>query len=80
MREVDDLDLRINREDRAVSSNSSTCTPARRVHWLPLLLAAVMVLFLGILLLAWIATERADPVMLDDRGEPRGAAPATSRP
>jgi hypothetical protein len=37
----------------------------------PILLGLVFLLFIGLLIFTWIATERADPVILDDKGEPR---------
>ncbi len=35
-------------------------------------LGAVMVLFIGILLYTWYGAEQARPVILDEKGRPRG--------
>jgi hypothetical protein len=40
----------------------------------PKFLAVVMVLFIGILVYVWIEAKKANPVMLDERGNPRSAA------
>lgn len=37
-------------------------------------LAAVSAIFIGILIFAYIAAKRANPVMLDDKGRPRPTA------
>lgn len=42
-------------------------------------LAAIMVLFLGILVYVWIEAKKANPIMLDEHGKPRAAAAATWR-
>ena len=34
-------------------------------------LAAAMLLFLGILVYVWIAAKKANPIMLDEHGKPR---------
>lgn len=43
----------------------------KRPPLLVLLLGAVFVLFIAILLFTWIATDRAHPVILDERGQRR---------
>lgn len=40
-------------------------------------LALVAGLFIGLLILVVIGAERADPVILDEQGHPRGAASAS---
>ena len=35
-----------------------------------ILLCAVMALFIGILIVAYAATKRANPILLDERGRP----------
>jgi hypothetical protein len=42
----------------------------RRPAALTLVLALVMVFFIAILVFVWVATKRASPVMLDQRGNP----------
>ncbi|HZT32206.1 MAG TPA: hypothetical protein VFA33_20125 [Bryobacteraceae bacterium] len=42
-------------------------------------LAAVMALFIGILIYAWIEAKKANPVMLDEQGRPRAWAALSRR-
>jgi hypothetical protein len=37
----------------------------------PLFLAAIMALFIGILIYAWMQAARANPVILDEKGQIR---------
>ncbi len=47
----------------------------------PKFLALVMALFIGILIYVWIEAKKANPVMLDEKGNPRdGAAAQLHRP
>ena len=48
---------------------------------LPKVLGGIVVLFIGILVAAYVISRGANPVMLDEHGHLRGAAthPATSR-
>ena len=43
----------------------------RRPGLFPILLGFVILLFVGLLIFTWIATERAGPVILDEKGSPR---------
>jgi hypothetical protein len=51
----------------------------RRIAPLTVVLAAVFVVFCGILIFVYAATKRANPVMLDQQGRPldQQSAPAT---
>jgi len=51
--------------DRASASS------AKPRSYFPLFLSAIFVLFLGLLAYTWIGAEKADPVILDERGQPR---------
>jgi len=42
--------------------------------FMPKFLGMVFVLFIGILVFAYIETKRANPVMLDEQGHVRGGA------
>ena len=42
---------------------------------LPKVLGGIVVLFIGILIAAYVIARGANPVMLDDHGHMRGAAP-----
>ena len=42
---------------------------------LPKVLGGIVVLFIGILIAAYVIARGANPVMLDDHGHVRGAAP-----
>ena len=52
----------------------------KRVAPLTVLLAVVFVMFCGILVFVYVATKRANPVMLDQQGKPldSGSGAATS--
>jgi hypothetical protein len=52
----------------------------KRVAPLTVLLAVVFVVFCGILIFVFVATKRANPVMLDQQGKPldQSSAPTTS--
>ncbi len=55
-------------------------SPRKPVAPLTVLLAAVFVVFCGILVFVYVATRRANPVMLDQQGKPldQSSAPAAS--
>ncbi len=48
----------------------------RRVAPLTVLLGFVMVFFCSILVFVYVATKRANPIMLDQQGRPMNAEPA----
>lgn len=60
------------------SSNGEA--PRRRVAPLTIVLGVVVVFFCGILIFVFIATKRANPVMLDQQGHPTGQSDAAPRP
>ena len=39
--------------------------------WFPAFLSAVLVVFIGIMILTWYGASKANPVMLDEKGQPR---------
>jgi hypothetical protein len=39
----------------------------------PVFLGAVTLLFIGLLVYTWVGAEQANPVILDEKGRPRGA-------
>jgi hypothetical protein len=43
----------------------------RQKAWFPAFLSAVLVLFIGIMILTWYGASQANPVMLDEKGQPR---------
>jgi hypothetical protein len=43
----------------------------RQKVWFPAFLSAIMALFIGLLILTWYGASKANPVMLDERGQPR---------
>ena len=47
--------------------------------FMPKFLAMVFVLFIGILVWAYVETKKANPVMLDEHGNVRGGAAEGSR-
>jgi len=49
---------------------AATRTDRRPIAPLQILLAVVMVVFCGILVFVYVATKRANPVMLDQQGKP----------
>jgi hypothetical protein len=56
--------------------------PARKrgAGYFPLFLAAVFLLFIGILVYTWWGSEKAGPVILDEKGRPRNASAQTQHP
>ena len=46
------------------------------LHAFPAFLALVFLLFTGIMIYTWYGASEADPVILDEKGRPRNAAPA----
>lgn len=62
-------------------NSTPASVPARKaVAPLTILLAVVFVAFCGILVFVYVATKRANPVMLDQQGRPldQSSAPAQS--
>ena len=51
-------------------STAETPSKSRPPAPLTILLAVVMVFFCGILIFVYVATKRANPVMLDQQGKP----------
>lgn len=47
----------------------------QRALFFPSLLGGIVVLFLGILAASWYFAEKANPVILDERGRVRGSQP-----
>ncbi len=47
----------------------------QRSIFFPSLLGGIVVLFLGILAASWYFAEKANPVILDERGRVRGSQP-----
>jgi hypothetical protein len=45
----------------------------QRAGFFPLFLSAIMLLFVGILVFTWYGSKQADPVILDEKGQPRNA-------
>lgn len=43
----------------------------RRLPFLPCFLGFVFLLFVGLLIYTWVATDRARPIILDEKGAPR---------
>ncbi len=54
--------------------------PNKRVAPLTVLLGIVFVVFCGILVFVYVATKRANPVMLDQQGKPLGQSAAPAKP
>lgn len=54
--------------------------PSKRVAPLTVLLGVVFVVFCGILVFVYVATKRANPVMLDQQGKPLGQSAAPAKP
>lgn len=54
--------------------------PKKRVAPLTVLLAVVFIVFCGILVFVYVATKRANPVMLDQQGKPLGQSSAPANP
>ena len=54
--------------------------PNKRVAPLSVLLGVVFVVFCGILVFVYIATKRANPVMLDQQGRPLDQNSAPAKP
>jgi len=52
----------------------------KRVAPLTVLLGVVFVVFCGILVFVYVATKRANPVMLDQQGKPLGQSSAPANP
>jgi hypothetical protein len=46
----------------------------RRRGWFPAFLGFVIALFIGLLVYVYFGATRANPVILDEKGRPRGAA------
>ncbi len=44
----------------------------------PKFLAFVMLLFIGILVYVYVETKKANPIILDEQGHPRGASQAAA--
>jgi predicted secreted protein len=67
---------------RRGTAPSAAASPAdrKRVAPLTVLLAVVFLVFCGILVFVYVATKRANPVMLDQQGKPldSGSGAATS--
>jgi hypothetical protein len=64
-----------------ISSPPSASTPERkRVAPLTVLLAVVFVFFCGFLVFVYVATKRANPVMLDQQGKPLDQNYDTAKP
>jgi len=63
-------------------TNSPPATPSQRKKVAPLtvVLGIVFVVFCGILVFVYVATKRANPVMLDQQGRPldQSSEPATT--
>ncbi len=47
--------------------------------FMPKFLAGIFVMFIGILVFAYIETKKANPIMLDEQGHVRGGAAQGSR-
>jgi hypothetical protein len=52
----------------------------KRVAPLTVLLGVVFVVFCGILVFVYVATKRANPVMLDQQGKPLGQSSESAKP
>ena len=65
--------------NRPASPEADQSAP-KRVAPLTILLGVVFVVFCGILVFVYVATKRANPVMLDQQGKPleQSSGPATS--
>ena len=50
-----------------------TAEPNRKSILFPVFLGAVTLLFIGLLVYTWVGAEQANPVILDEKGRPRGA-------
>ena len=61
-------------------SLTQTTPPSKRIAPLTVLLGFVFVLFCGILVFVYVATKRANPVMLDQLGKPLGQSSAPANP
>lgn len=48
----------------------------RSPGFMPKFLAAVILLFIGILVYVYVEAKKANPVILDEKGRPRDGAPA----
>jgi hypothetical protein len=59
---------------------TETTPPSKRVAPLTVLLGVVFVAFCGILVFVYVATKRANPVMLDQQGKPLGQSSAPANP
>jgi hypothetical protein len=54
--------------------------PNKRVAPLTVLLGVVFVVFCGILVFVYVATKRANPVMLDQQGKPLDQSSEPAKP
>ena len=54
--------------------------PKKRVAPLTVLLGIVFVTFCGILVFVYVATKRANPVMLDQNGQPLNQGSTSAKP
>jgi hypothetical protein len=64
-----------------MSNPLASATPERkRVAPVTVLLAVVFVVFCGILVFVYVATKRANPVMLDQQGKPLGQSTESAQP
>lgn len=62
-------------------SNAIACsTPNRRIAPLTIVLGIVFGFFCGVLIFVFVATKRANPVMLDQQGHPIGHSDSAARP
>jgi hypothetical protein len=59
---------------------AETTLPNKRVAPLTVLLGVVFVVFCGILVFVYVATKRANPVMLDQQGKRLGQSSAPAKP
>jgi flagellar basal body-associated protein FliL len=59
---------------------TETTPPNKSVAPLTVLLGVVFVVFCGILVFVYVATKRANPVMLDQQGKPLGQNSAPANP
>ena len=62
------------------NSPPATPSPSKKVAPLTVVLGIVFVVFCGILVFVYVATKRANPVMLDQQGRPldQSSEPATT--
>ncbi len=59
---------------------SNAAPQSKRVAPLTVVLAVVFVVFCGILVFVYVATRRANPVMLDQQGKPLDGGSQSSAP